>query len=51
MSEAELDDMLLMLRNVTAIGRLGEGESRDVFRVLAAKGYIITAPAKPSAAT
>lgn len=44
LTDEQLDAMLMMLRNTTAIDRLNLAECRDVFRVLQVRGYTITAP-------
>lgn len=49
MTDAALTEMILMLQTHTAIGRCNLAECRDVFRVLEAKGYTITAPVTAAA--
>jgi hypothetical protein len=50
MTPAEIDSLVLKLRQHTPLDRLPLHEAKQVFQTLLAWGYVVTAPAAPSAA-
>lgn len=50
MTPAEIDSLVLKLRQHTPLDRLPLHEAKLVFQTLLAWGYVVTAPAAPPAA-